>query len=164
MMYGRSDVTTDVYRVTAQNAVGLLECAATHGPTGLVAVAQGRCSAEVTALAMQRLAGMIEEHEKGERTMADDRTDQLDSVTLAGGPERGTVARVYGFMVVLRAADLSPLDEDEYWERPWKWDREYRHWIAAGRPDAPDLVAEVTGRAVASLAWERFVRSCLDDQ
>jgi len=67
--------------------------------------------------------------------------------------ERPLVARLFNFALVLRAADAMPFDEDEYWERPWKWSREFRLWRAAGSPPSPE-----PGDAT-SLTWERFVRS-----
>jgi hypothetical protein len=82
------------------------------------------------------------------------------TAALVAPAERVIVARIYGFAEVLRAADLMPPDEDEYFERPWKWDGEYRAWIDSGGPPVPDLIAEATGRAPVSLPWERFVRTC----
>ena len=68
--------------------------------------------------------------------------------------ERHVVNRVFGFAEVLRAAGLMPPDEDEYFERPWKWGREYKAWQGAGKPEIPDPAVDAT-----DLAWERFVRS-----
>lgn len=59
---------------------------------------------------------------------------------------------VYTFAVVLREADLMPDDEDEYWEKPRKWDPEHRLWVELGEPRSPEP-GEPT-----SLAWEKFVR------
>lgn len=63
---------------------------------------------------------------------------------------------VYGFAVVLRAADLIPDDEDEYWEKPYRFDRVRELWMQAGEPVVPQ------SGAVVSLAWERFVRSATE--
>lgn len=60
---------------------------------------------------------------------------------------------VFTFARALRAADLMPDDEDEYWEQPCKWDREHQLWVDAGEPSSPDKGAP------ASLAWERFARA-----
>ena len=60
---------------------------------------------------------------------------------------------VFEFARVLRAADLMPDDEDEYWSGPHKWDPEHQLWIAAGQPQPP-------ASATPLLAWERFVRAC----
>ena len=59
-------------------------------------------------------------------------------------------AEVFRFALALRHAGMMPDDEDEYWERPHKWEPEHARWVAAGepRPGGPD-----------DLAWERFVRS-----
>lgn len=64
---------------------------------------------------------------------------------------------VFDFARILRAADLMPADEDEYWEKPWKWDPEHQAWIDAGEPAPP----EHTG-APASLAWRRFLRAATE--
>ena len=64
---------------------------------------------------------------------------------------------VYDFARILRAADLMPDDEDEYWEKPWKWDAEHQAWIAAGEPAPPEQA-----EAPASLAWRRFLRAAAD--
>jgi hypothetical protein len=69
-----------------------------------------------------------------------------------GGLEAETVGRVFSFGMVLRAADLLPLNEDGYWEKPWKWEPEYQAWIAAGSPEAPE------GGEEESPAWADFVR------
>jgi len=68
--------------------------------------------------------------------------------------ERHVINRVFGFACVLRAAGLMPPDEDEYFERPWKWGREYVAWQEAGKPEIPDPASDTT-----DLAWERFVRA-----
>jgi hypothetical protein len=60
---------------------------------------------------------------------------------------------VFGFAGVLRAAAVMPYNEDEYWERPQKWDREHQLWVDAEKPLSPE-----PGQP-ASLAWERFVRA-----
>ncbi|MDA0250742.1 MAG: hypothetical protein O2892_07785 [Actinomycetota bacterium] len=60
---------------------------------------------------------------------------------------------VFDFACILRAADLMPANEDEYWEKPWKWDPEHQAWIAAGEPAPPDAAG-----APAALAWRRFLR------
>ncbi|NTY62133.1 hypothetical protein [Mycolicibacterium sphagni] len=60
---------------------------------------------------------------------------------------------VFAFARALRAAELMPDDEDEYWEQPWKWNREHQLWVDAGEPASPDHGAP------ASLAWERFSRA-----
>jgi hypothetical protein len=59
---------------------------------------------------------------------------------------------VFAFACVLRAADLMPDDEDEFWEKPWRWDHIHLLWFQAGQPAGG-------GGAAASLAWERFVRA-----
>jgi hypothetical protein len=38
-------------------------------------------------------------------------------------------------MLILRAAGAMPPNEDEYWERPWKWNDEYQAWLEQGKPD-----------------------------
>lgn len=70
---------------------------------------------------------------------------------LVAGQEAETVGRVYTFGMILRAADLLPLNEDGYWEKPWKWEPEYQAWIAAGSPEAPEDGDEE------SPAWTDFV-------
>lgn len=60
--------------------------------------------------------------------------------------ERSTIDRIFSFAVVLREAGLMPYDEDEYWERPWKWTVEYDAWVGAGSP--PDSNHP---------AWSRFL-------
>jgi len=60
---------------------------------------------------------------------------------------------VFDFACVLRDAELMPDDEDEYWEKPWHWEREHQLWLDAGKPSSPELGEP------ASLAWERFVRA-----
>lgn len=72
--------------------------------------------------------------------------------------ERATVQRLFDFSLVLRAADAMSSDEDEYWERPWKWSREYILWIEAGGPAAPD-----TGDPV-SMSWGRFLRALSNEE
>lgn len=74
-------------------------------------------------------------------------------------PARGWVwsdfsVPVYDFAQILRAADLMPDDEDEYWEKPWKWNDEHQGWIAAGEPCPPRLGEPET------LTWRRFLRHC----
>jgi hypothetical protein len=64
--------------------------------------------------------------------------------------ERHTIAKVFTFAEILRAADLMPHDEDEYFERPWKWGREHQAWVAAGRPRPPEDDSTVG-------VWEEFV-------
>jgi len=49
--------------------------------------------------------------------------------------EHHAVLRVWNFARILRAAGLMPPDENEYFERPWKWDREYSIWRSRGCPD-----------------------------
>lgn len=83
-----------------------------------------------------------------------------ESPELVTPAEREVATRLFDFAEVLRAADLMPPDEDEYFERPWKWDGEYQAWIESGSPPIPDLIAEATGRSPVSLPWERFVRTC----
>jgi hypothetical protein len=61
---------------------------------------------------------------------------------------------VFDFAQILRAAGLMPSDEDEYWEKPWKWDPERQAWVAAGEPSPPAPTAPQ------SLAWRRFLRDC----
>ncbi|OBG15012.1 hypothetical protein B7435_23920 [Mycolicibacterium peregrinum] len=58
---------------------------------------------------------------------------------------------VWDFAQVLRAADLMPSDEDEYWGKPHKWDPEHQLWDAAGCPCEPD------GGEPMSLGWRRFL-------
>ncbi|MFL0177056.1 hypothetical protein [Mycobacterium sp. SMC-13] len=60
---------------------------------------------------------------------------------------------VYSFAVVLRAAGVLPLDEDEYWEEPHKWDPEHRLWVELGSPRCPEPGDPP------SLAWQRFLRA-----
>ncbi|SUA31457.1 Uncharacterised protein [Mycolicibacterium fortuitum] len=60
---------------------------------------------------------------------------------------------VWDFAQVLRAADLMPLDEDEYWEEPHKWDREHQLWHATGRPHQPPFDGPI------SLEWNRFLHA-----
>lgn len=75
---------------------------------------------------------------------------------LISSQEREIVDRVFTFAVILREADLMPPDEDEYFERPWKWDREYQAWVRAGRPQPPEGTTD--------LSWERFVRSATQEE
>lgn len=50
--------------------------------------------------------------------------------------ELHAVQRVWNFSRILRAAGLLPEDQlGHYFEKPWKWDREYRVWQARGCPD-----------------------------
>ena len=63
-------------------------------------------------------------------------------------------AEVFRFALALRGAGLMPDDEDEYWERPHKWEPEHARWVAAGGPPPPENPG-----APQELAWERFVRS-----
>lgn len=72
--------------------------------------------------------------------------------------ERDTIDRVFSFALILRAAAAMPLDEDEYFERPWKWDGEYQIWLRHGSPAVPDYTEP------ANLAWERFVRDLRDEE
>jgi len=72
--------------------------------------------------------------------------------------ERATVQRLFDFALVLRAAEAMSTDEDEYWERPWKWATEYRLWVEAGSPAAPE-----TGDPV-SMAWGRFMRALANEE
>ena len=58
--------------------------------------------------------------------------------TLITNAECATAQRLYDFMLVLRAAGAMPPDEDEYWERPWKWNTEYQAWLERGQPDYID--------------------------
>lgn len=60
---------------------------------------------------------------------------------------------VYEFAVALRAADVMPLDEDEYWEKPHKWDLEHKSWVESGSPRCPEPGDPP------SVSWQRFVRS-----
>lgn len=79
-------------------------------------------------------------------------TTTTDQEQLITPDEREIVARVFLFAEVLRAADLMSPDEDEYFERPWKWQPEYAAWCRAGKPMPPeDLTPD--------LSWERFVRT-----
>lgn len=59
---------------------------------------------------------------------------------------------VWDFAQVLRAADLMPFNEDEYWEEPHKWDPEHQLWVDAGCPREPDSGCPI------SLGWQRFLR------
>ena len=59
--------------------------------------------------------------------------------------ERPIIDRVYGFAEILRSASAMPPDEDEYWERPWKWTPEYDAWVGVGSPEP------------GSSAWGRFL-------
>ena len=68
--------------------------------------------------------------------------------------ERVTIGKIFSFAVVLRAADLMPLDEDEYWERPWKWSTEYEAWTAAGKPWPPE---DAMLPNLPDLGWRRFL-------
>ncbi len=79
---------------------------------------------------------------------------------LVSPAERVTVARVYEFAMVLRAAGRMPDNEDEYFESPWKWDPEYQTWTECGSPSPPDLIAETAGRRAVDRNWERFVWDC----
>lgn len=65
---------------------------------------------------------------------------------------------VFEFAGVLRAADLMPDDEDEYWEKPWHWGREHQLWVDAGEPRS------TYGSEPASLEWERFVRATTETE
>ncbi|MFV8233988.1 hypothetical protein [Mycolicibacterium fortuitum] len=60
---------------------------------------------------------------------------------------------VFDFAVVLRDAEVMPYDEDEYWDKPHKWDREHQLWLDAGSPSCPDPGEPPT------LSWQRFLRS-----
>lgn len=60
---------------------------------------------------------------------------------------------VYDFAVVLRDAEVMPDDEDEYWEKPRKWDAEHQLWIDAGSPSCPDVGDPP------SVGWQRFLRA-----
>lgn len=82
---------------------------------------------------------------------------------LVPNEERVTVHRVFEFFEVLTAADAMPPDPAEYFERPWKWDREYQTWRECGSPPVPDLIGEATGRTPKSIAWERFLRALKED-
>lgn len=57
---------------------------------------------------------------------------------------------VYRFALILRAADLMPPNEDEYWERPEKWHLEWKAWQRHNHPCPPE-------DDVTTLSWERFV-------
>jgi hypothetical protein len=48
--------------------------------------------------------------------------------------ERHVIGRVYGFAEILRSASAMPPDENEYFERPWKWTPEYEAWVGVGSP------------------------------
>lgn len=80
-------------------------------------------------------------------------THQLVTLT-----QRDVIDRVFTFALVLRAADAMPPDEDEYFERPWKWDGEYQIWQRHGSPDVPEY-----GKP-ADLSWERFVRALSEEE
>jgi hypothetical protein len=69
--------------------------------------------------------------------------------------ERDTISKLFWFATILRAASLMPPNEDEYWERPWKWTPEYQSWVAHGQPDPPSVTYNVQG-------WENFIASMED--
>ena len=71
---------------------------------------------------------------------------------LITGDERSVVQRVFEFAQILQGANAMPLDEDEYWEKPWKWQPEYEKWLSLGQPWPPE-----DGNPT-SLMWEKFVR------
>lgn len=52
--------------------------------------------------------------------------------------ERATIDKIYGFAEILREAAAMPPDENEYFERPWKWTLEYEAWAAAEKPQPDD--------------------------
>lgn len=55
-----SDIDVEVYRISPANAVGVLECRATHRPTGLTATASGTgASVQVVRAALDRLNDLI---------------------------------------------------------------------------------------------------------
>lgn len=72
------------------------------------------------------------------------------------GNERDTIAKVFNFAVVLRAASAMPHDEDEYFERPWKWDREYQTWLRFDAPWPPEHGDTTQNR------WDAFVNAVND--
>lgn len=80
-----------------------------------------------------------------------------DQQLIAPG-ERDTIDRLFDFALVLRAAAAMPPDEDEYWEKPWKWDDEYQIWLRHGSPRLPEY------RQPVNLSWERFVRDLRDEE
>ncbi len=54
------DVDLEVYRISPANAVGVLECRATHAPTGLTATASGTAGTGlIMAAALDRLNALI---------------------------------------------------------------------------------------------------------
>jgi len=97
-----------------------------------------------TRRAVRSLTGLSDAEltDLGGFTGDDHLADQLNDVSLARGIDRDVVARLFNFAVVLRAAGLMPRDEDEYFERPWKWDPEYRAWIAHGQPSPEDWLTD----------------------
>lgn len=55
-----SDIHTEVYRVSAPNTVGILECVATHRPTGLSVSRRGTAGSVVlTAVAREALRDLV---------------------------------------------------------------------------------------------------------
>lgn len=65
-------------------------------------------------------------------------TDTETQKTLITNAECATAQRLFDFLLILRAAMSSPSNEDEYWEKPWKWDREYQMWLEHGQPEPED--------------------------
>ena len=61
--------------------------------------------------------------------------------------------QVFEFAVVLRDADDMPDDEDEYWEKPWRFEPVHLLWVEAGSPRCP------SDGGPPSLGWQRFLRS-----
>ena len=72
------------------------------------------------------------------------------AVPLVADADRPAITRVFEFAIVLRAAQAMPPNEDEYFERPWKWQPEFCAWVAAGKPFIPDPADPP------SLGWKRF--------
>ena len=65
--------------------------------------------------------------------------------------DRWVVQRVYDFFKILQAADRLPPNEEEYWDRPWKWQPEYQTWVNVGSPEEE------------SPAWDRFIEALRED-
>lgn len=76
---------------------------------------------------------------------------------LCAAQDRAAISRVFEFALILRQAGLMPPDEDEYFERPWKWQPEYEAWLSAGYPACPDGLVPINQRTLARMRWERFV-------
>jgi hypothetical protein len=76
---------------------------------------------------------------------------------IASDSEYNAVQRVWKFSRILRAAGLLPADQlDYYFEKPWKYDREFAVWHSMGCPDLDgdacrfDAFAEAAAKAVSA--------------